>query len=147
MGMYTELQGTVVFKSEGIAKAFVSDDQWQEMQEHTWSTLVQDFKSYSRASWIPNGDIRKLDGKIVQFHTELKNYDRTIEKFLELLPDIADDWTLESKYEEYSEWTLHRKGFDDMYVNGDNSFECSWRGIGGDVVYPTFDVFALQEGI
>ena len=104
---------------------------------------MKDFKSYSRATWIPNGDIRKLDGKVVQFHTELKNYDSTIEKFLELLPDIADDWTLESKYEECSKWTLHRNGFEDMLVNGDNSRDMEFYCKPASEFYPDFDVFAL----
>src|SRR3990167_8656981 len=100
MGMYTELQGTVIFNTEAIAKAFTEDDQWDVIELLTRLDSVRVFSTHSRASWIPNGDIRKLDGKLVQFHTELKNYDSTIEEFLKLLPDIADNWILESKYEE-----------------------------------------------
>lgn len=143
MGMYTELQGTVTFKSEAIAQAFAGECKWEAVSSLIHSHLVEGFVDYSRSNWIPNGDIRKLDGKVVQFHTELKNYDSTIEKFLELLPDIADDWILESKYEECSEWTLHRNGFEDMLVNGDNSRDMEFYCKPASEFYPDFDVFAL----
>ena len=145
MGMYTELQGTVVFKSEAVAMAFTSDCKWQLISLIVEIPSVQEFKDYSRSYWIPNGHIKLLDGKVVQFHTELKNYDSTIEKFLELLQDIADDWMLETKYEECSCWTLHRKGGEDMLVNGDNSFAMELYGRRADVEYPEFDVFALEN--
>ena len=145
MGMYTELQGTVVFNTEEIAKAFVGDDQWHEIYTITELDSIREFNNYSRAVWIPNGDISKLDGKLVQFHTELKNYDSTIEEFLKLLPEIADNWILESKYEECSEWTLHRKGFDDFLVNGDNSRDMDYYCKPASEFYPDFDVFDLNN--
>lgn len=145
MGMYTELQGTVIFNTEEIARAFTEDDQWEVIELLTRLDSVRVFSTHSRASWIPNGDIRKLDGKVVQFHTELKNYDSTIEEFLKLLPEIADSWTLESKYEECSEWTLHRKGFDDFLVNGDNSRDMDYYCKPASEFYPDFNVFDLNN--
>jgi hypothetical protein len=143
--MYTELQGTVVFKSEAVAMAFCSDYKWQLISLIVGLPSVNEFKDYSRSHWIPNGHIKLLDGKVVQFHTELKNYDSTIEKFLELLPDIADDWMLETKYEEFSCWTLHCKGHLEIPVNGDNSFAMEQHGRRADVEYPEFDVFDLEN--
>ena len=145
MGMYTELQGTIVFKSEAVAMAFCSDYKWQLISLIVGLPSVNEFKDYSRANWVPNGPIKLLSGKVVQFKTELKNYDSTIEKFLELLPDIADDWMLETKYEECSNWTLHCKGHLEIPVNGDNSRDMELYGRRADVEYPEFDVFDLEN--
>lgn len=143
--MYTELQGTVIFKSETIAKAFTSEDNWEIISFLVYSKRVREFKDYPRSHWIPNGDIRLIEGNVVQFHTELKNYNSTIEKFLELLPDIADAWILESRYEEYSEWTLHMKDSEEILVNGDNSYSEGFYGKEYTVVCPDFDVFNLEN--
>lgn len=145
MGMYTELQGTIVFKSEAIALAFTSEHKWKLVSLLVDSQLVKEFEGYSRSWWIPNGDIRLQEANIVQFHTELKNYDGTIEKFLELLPDIADDWILESRYEERSAWTLHHKKLVSCRINGDNSDYNEFYGKRADVTYPDFDVFNLEN--
>jgi len=153
MGMYTELRGVVVFKSQVLAKAFaygkhesVDWNHWKVMYELTQSDEVKDFINYSRSTWIPNGDVRKQDGCVVQFHTELKNYDKTIQKFLELLPVIADNWMLEEKYEELFHWTLHRKNKESCFVNGDNTHEMDYPFNKQPYeVYPDFDVFDLSN--
>jgi hypothetical protein len=143
--MYTELQGTVVFKSEAVAMAFTSDCKWQLISLMVDLPSVYEFSEYSRSNWIPNGPVKLVYGKVVQFHSELKNYDSTIEKFLELLPDIADDWMLETKYEECSCWTLYRKDYVEILVNGDNSRDMEYYGRRADAEYPEFDVFDLEN--
>lgn len=141
MGMYTELQGTVEFKSREIAEAFVTS--WEKVAELV--VEVKPYVGYSRLHWIPfSGDsIKYAEDNIVKFHSELKNYDSTIEKFLELLPLIATKWMLESKYEECTNWTLHRNSRKDLEVNGDNSVDIDWvwpRKL-DLITYPSFDVF------
>lgn len=141
MGMYTALRGTIVFKTEGIAEAFSSPDQWNEVYKLTESDLVKDFINYSRSDWIPNGVIYCV-GNVVKFETELKNYDSTIEEFYKILPEIADKWILEEKYEELSYWTLVKKGCKATFVNGDNSIDSDWScRLVDHVEYPTIDVF------
>ena len=151
MGMYTELRGTVVFKTEDIAKAFaygkVEPDwnQWLAVSALVDSQDVKDFIHYSRSTWIPNGDVDYQEGCVVQFTTELKNYDGTIGKFLDLIPEIADNWILEKRYEECSRYTLYKKGLPLIYVNGDNSADRDWCSPLPYEVYPDFDVFDLNN--
>lgn len=141
MGMYTEIQGTVEFKSQEIAEAFVTS--WEKVAELV--AEVKPYVGYSRLHWIPfSGDsIKYAEGSIVKFHSELKNYDHTIEKFLEILPLIANRWMLESKYEEFSNWTLHINCQEDVEVNGTNAYEAEWEWPKkiDFVKYPDFDVF------
>lgn len=142
MGMYTELKGTIVFKNQEIAEAF--SDSWGQVFGVLSLREVEEFKNYSRSGFIPNGVIYSV-GNVVKFHTELKNYDSTIEKFLDLLPLIADNWMLESKYEESSHWVLHRKDKNDVSVNGDNSWILYWSTQSNTETYPDFDVFNLEN--
>lgn len=142
MGMYTELQGTVKFKNEEIAGLF-TEANWESIA--LIQKQVEQFNGYSRCNWIP-GEINSLEGSIVKFHSELKDYDNTIERFLNILPFIAEKWCLESRYEECSNWTLHRNDQEDIPVNGDNYYEREWSwGYGSkkleEIVYPDFDVF------
>lgn len=139
MGMYTELQGTVVFKTPALATAFCTSG-WgligQLVEE------VKYFETFSRSHWIPN-TTHVCDGCVVQFHSELKNYDHTIEEFLKILPLLATNWLLESKYEECSCWTLHTPTEDGKLVNGDNGRDLDWA-FGNKVEpeeYPNIDVF------
>ena len=143
MGMDTEIQGTIEFTTESLAKCFVGENHWS-MMSHTLDK-VKPFVTFSRSHWIPHSGIgvKSIEGKTVKFHSELKNYDQTIQEFLKLLPHMAKKWCLETRYEEYSNWTLHRNDERDIEVNGDNSFEKDWN-IFGKVVeqeYPAFDVF------
>lgn len=142
MGMYTELQGTIVFKTEEIAEAFCSEHhQWEEIYKLTKNALVKNFINYSRSTWIPNGDAIS-DGCVVKFRTELKDYDDTIEEFCKLLPEIANNWILQERYEEHSWWELIKKGNSRSRINGDNYYEqeCSYPRL-KKITYPRYDVF------
>lgn len=141
MGMYTEIQGSVEFKSDEIAQAFI--DSWEKVSELVEG--VKPYVGYSRMNWIPfsGKGVVSIEESVVKFHSELKDYDSTIGKFLEMLPLIANKWCLESKYEEYNNWDLHTNYQEDMQVNGDNRHEVDWFWP-KDVClvdYPSFDVF------
>lgn len=151
MGMYTELRGTVLFKSESVAKAFATchcDSVWEMIHSITNEPMIKDFDLYSRSHWIPHSGngVKSQEGLVVKFHCELKNYDNTIEKFLDVLPKIADDWLLEKRYEEYYHWTLFRKGEESSYVNGDNTHQMDYPfNKDSYESYPDFDVFDLSN--
>lgn len=144
MGMYTEIQGTIEFTTEAIAQCFAGENQWS-MLGHTLDK-VKPFITFSRSHWIPHsGDgVKSIEGKIVKFHSELKNYDHTIQEFLKLLPHMAKKWCIETRYEECSNWTLHRNDEEDVDVNGDNCFDREWRNV-PEQVYPDFDVFDEEK--
>lgn len=141
MGMYTEIQGTIKFDSAELAQAFVTS--WNAVRSLV--PQAESFVNYSRSHWIPNsGDgVKGVVGTVVQFHSELKDYDHTIDKFLELVPFLSDSWCLETRYEECSSWTLHRNGEENIYVNGDKYHEREWNRSVDEEEYPDFDVFDL----
>jgi hypothetical protein len=147
MGMYTELRGQIKFKTDEIAELFSEgDDHWKQIGEILGEKVVTDFQDFSRSHWIPNGGTECKEGGIVSFSTELKNYDGTIGKFLtDILPLVADDWVLEERYEERSQWTLHRKDCEPMLVNGDNTDERDASVYSGKAweltEFPNVDVF------
>ncbi len=146
MGMYTEIQGTIEFKNECLAQGFSGGNQWVTIGEML--PEIAKFYTSSRSDWIPHSGkgVYSIKGKIVKFHSELKNYDQTIEEFLKILPMLANKWCLETLYEEYSNWTLHRNNEEDVSVNGDNSFERECRGYHlPRHEFPNFDVFDLSN--
>lgn len=147
MGMYTELQGTIKFKNATIARLFVGDDNWRGLT--TLVPEVGEFEDFARSHCIPYGSgdgVTYQGGCVVKFHTELKNYSSTIEKFYEMLPFLADDWILEKKYEELSYWELFTPTISDVRVNGCNSIEAEWYGKPVErVEYPAVDVFDLNN--
>ena len=151
MGMYTELRGTIVFKDELTANLFTNtacDSVWNALYLESGEYVLRELDLYSRSHWIPHSGqgVSYSSGKIVQFHCELKNYDKTIQKFLEILPVIADNWMLEEKYEELFHWTLHRKNKESCFVNGDNTYEMDYPFNKQPYeVYPDFDVFDLSN--
>lgn len=140
MGMYTEIQGTIEFHREVLAKYFVEESNWFLMGQAI--DEVKPFVTFSRSHWIPHsGDgVKSIEGKTVKFHSELKNYDHTIQEFLELLPFVAKKWCLETRYEECSNWILHRNDEEDIEVNGDNYFDRERSNV-PEQIYPDFDVF------
>ena len=151
MGMYTELRGTVLFKSELVASLFSSsqcDSVWSSLYLATGEQVLHEFDLYSRSHWIAHsGDgVKFYEGKVVQFHCELKNYENTIQKFLEILPVIAENWILEEKYEERYHWTLHQKDKEPRFVNGDNAHQMDYPfNKEAYEEYPDFDVFDLSN--
>ena len=112
MGMYTGLRGTIVFKDslKQQIKGYLQNrevyDTWAEALPSFTHLFLQD----SRQTFIPYGDICYLDwdyeneydeeSNTLQFSCSLKNYNSTIGKFIDFLPQIADKWNLESLYEE-----------------------------------------------
>jgi len=123
MGMYTGLRGTVNLKREYLSKikSLVSRDlSWMDILPECCSEFYTD----SRASFIPFGIICYLDWDevvcgvaedgVFSFACSLKNYNNTIEKFLEyVLPEIAESYYLEEQYEEDEDLTIHTKVIDD----------------------------------
>jgi len=129
MGMYTGLRGSVTFK-QGISE--LVNEWWNnDEDEDMWVYVAQrvnyytpKFKEFTRdrrPSHIPFGavcympddwsNIAKsiLDGNELYFTCSLKNYTGTIQKFIECLPEIADAWDLESRYEEAESGTFYKK--------------------------------------
>ena len=113
MGMYTGLRGTIVFKDslkqqiKGYLQNRVCYDTWAEALPSFTHPFLQD----SRQTFIPYGSICYLDwdddlhdyneeSNTLHFSCSLKNYNNTIGKFIDFLPQIADKWNLESLYEE-----------------------------------------------
>lgn len=137
MGMYTTLKGTLVFKTEEIAEAFC--ESWEDVAK--LEPKVAHFITYSRSGFIPNSGkgVSMLEGKIVQFECELKNYSNTIDVFIDLVPSLCDDWMLISRYEESSYECLYTPKLYQKGVNGDNSW-IRWPGDRKEE-YPNFDVF------
>lgn len=117
MGMYTGLRGTIVLNDLGVRVA-VSDFNWESF---TNVKQLVDFSEDNRAYFIPNGvhcympeewgdSFVNVHGSVMHFSCSLKNYTGTIEKFIQnVLPVIADEWVLESLYEEDEVATTHKR--------------------------------------
>lgn len=121
MGMYTGLRGFVKFKEEYVSdiqcymKRGVED--WYDLRQIHSVVSFRAFATDERSMFIPFGAVCYMpdewgasrcafEDDTMSFTCSLKNYDRTIEKFLACLPDIAYEWRLEKLYEEDSDITL-----------------------------------------
>lgn len=121
MGMYTGLRGNVVIKEQfriALQTALFEERSWKNMGDI--SEAFTKFASQHRAQFIPFGTVcympndweeghvyDKATGSLT-FCCSLKNYQGEIEDFIACLPDIADEWNLESLYEEFDTPTSHR---------------------------------------
>ena len=119
MGMYTGLRGKVEIKDEFVAVVtdFINNN------TTSWSDFLpescEEFYSDPRANFIPFGCVNympddwnyesypTMEGKVLSFECSLKNYNNTIQSFLNCLDIIADSWKLEELYEEADESILH----------------------------------------
>lgn len=133
MGMYTGLRGKVKLKTEVeelMCYWLYADDTFCERYNYgMWSfigneldnTKVVNFADDSRSSFIPNGQVCYMPddwqnennielGDTWNFSCSLKNYNGTIQKFIDLLPEIALSWRLEELYEEDNIPTIHKSG-------------------------------------
>lgn len=133
MGMYTGLRGKVKLKPEVeelMCYWLYADDTFSEEYNYdTWlfigskldNTKVLNFADDSRANFIPRGSICYMPndwwhensislGDTWNFCCSLKNYNGTIQKFIDLLPEIAVSWDLEELYEEWNESVFHKSG-------------------------------------
>jgi hypothetical protein len=140
MGEYTGLRGWVDFNDDTLERYqkmvdnFNNHMTWGEafLNKHDMSKKVFDFVTDCRAHFIPfgastyfeewerNNDTPKLraEGNRLYFACSLKNYTRTIEKFIDALPDLATAWDLESRFEYDSESKFYRKGVVDEQQAG-----------------------------
>lgn len=112
MGMYTGLRGEVILNDLGVEIA-ATGFEWSKSS----NGIIQGFSHDHRADFIPNGSHCYMPdswgesrsdvvGYLWAFSCSLKNYESTIERFIsEILPLIADDWSLEMLYEENDEPT------------------------------------------
>lgn len=133
MGMYTGLRGKVKLKPEVeelmIYWLYADEDIREKYNYGMWSfigneldnTKVVNFADDGRSSFIPNGhvcympedwqNINNIElGDTWNFCCSLKNYNGTIQKFIDLLPEIAVSWDLEELYEEWNESVFHKSG-------------------------------------
>ena len=133
MGMYTGLRGKVKLKPEVeelMCYWLYADDTFcEEYNYDMWlfignkldNTKVLNFADDSRANFIPRGSICYMPndwrhensislGNTWNFCCSLKNYNGTIQKFIDLLPEIAVSWDLEELYEEWDESVFHKSG-------------------------------------
>ena len=128
MGMYTGLRGTIIFNQE-IATLIeewndvvTGEDIWEYVYNRTeLPSVFGVFAKDTRSSFIPCGALCYmpdeweelggwcLDGSTMTFACSLKNYNGTIQKFLNALPCIATAWDLEELYEESEIPTAHKK--------------------------------------
>ncbi len=124
MGMYTGLRGWVMFTQEITEKVkpFFEDinKEWNELGITETKEFII-FSSDSRSSFIPYGAICYMpddwvksntydeENFIFHFSCSLKNYDDTIEKFIDWLnlQGVAMDFCLEERYEENDSSTFH----------------------------------------
>lgn len=129
MGMYTGLRGVVILKSNSLVtdELIASNFIWKDVK---WSSEAMDqWIEVGRCNFIPNGAVcympsewgehsNQVEGKRWSFTCSLKNYEGEIQQFINtVLPEIADDWALESLYEESPHGTLHRKGEQAVEIN------------------------------
>lgn len=127
MGMYTGLWGTVKLKPEcadEIVKLTAGEDSksWAELElpeKVRNDRRFQHFVADDRCGSIPRGNVdlnpgntelpkdkfSTVEGNVWTFACGFKNYDQVLDKFLAMLPLIADDWNLESIYCE-SVWDM-----------------------------------------
>lgn len=134
MGMYTGLRGKVKLKAEVeelmLLWLYDDDSSCDEQYDYNmWffigskldNTLILNFADDSRATMIPRGSICYMPddwqhennielGDTWNFCCSLKNYNGTIQKFIDLLPEIAVSWDLEELYEEDNVPTIHKSG-------------------------------------
>lgn len=134
MGMYTGLRGKVKLKPEvaELMEEWNSEErpsEFSEIYEHSvWiyiavqlgNNKILTFSEDSRSDFIPYGRVcympddwiadYEITGCMWEFCCSLKNYNGTIQAFIELLPEIAVAWDLEERYEEWYESVFHEYG-------------------------------------
>lgn len=133
MGMYTGLRGKVKLKPEVedlmCYWLYAEDNTCEEYNYAMWlfignkldNVKILNFNDDSRSSFIPNGQVCYMPddwqnensialGDTWNFCCSLKNYTNTIQKFIDLLPEIAVSWDLEERYEEWDESVFHKSG-------------------------------------
>lgn len=122
MGMYTGLRGKIKLKDNGLSQRIIEKDfDWQAVRDSYYCETISAWANVGRNRFIPFGAVcympdswgdwfQTVDGLTLTFCCSLKNYENEIQTFIDkVLPDIADDWALESLYEESVYSTLHKK--------------------------------------
>lgn len=115
MGNYTGLRGEIMIKPEfhdNFKTSSVVDFEWDEILDENHPYLLD-----YRKNFIPFGSICYLDwddvpvtfeNGVLAFTCSLKNYNNTIDTFINtVLPIIGDAWYLEEMYEYDDESTIH----------------------------------------
>jgi len=115
MGMYTNFWGKIQLKPEYVEvfhKELFEDNYEGDEYWDMWKRILPDGHPYagsSRDTFIPRGywhgsgddQVLELVGDTLGFQCSLKDYDDTIELFIEtVLPEIALTYYLYSQYEE-----------------------------------------------
>lgn len=118
MGMYTGLRGRVKLKSQEISNVLLDCEfNWKDISDVLKSNVIREYSEVSRCNMIPWGSIcyipwdkeNTVDNDIWTFSCSMKNYESTIEKFImNVLPEIAIAWDLESLYEEFDVPTIYQ---------------------------------------
>jgi len=115
MGMYTGLRGWIEIKPEFRSYFDVFNDRYECY--NPWLGLkagpkTSEYARLRRAAFIPYGavcymddswdkdQLVEFDGERLSFTCSLKNYEGEIDFFIDVLPEFADRWQLEEKYEE-----------------------------------------------
>lgn len=134
MGMYSGLRGKVKLKPEvaELMKEWNSDENtsafsetydnnlWKYIAVQLGNDAVLVFSDDSRSDFIPYGRVcympddwyndNMLTGNLWEFCCSLKNYNGTIEEFIDILPHIALYWDLEKRYEEWHDSVFYKSG-------------------------------------
>ena len=123
MGMYTGLRGKITLKDNGLSKVIIEKDfDWGTIRNSYFNETVSTWANVGRCNFIPFGAVcympdswgdwfQTVDGLTLTFCCSLKNYECEIQTFIDkVLPEIAEDWSLESLYEESAYSTLYKKG-------------------------------------
>lgn len=124
MGMYTGLRGKILLNDLGKRVA-ASDFNWESFTD---IAQLREFAKDGRSAFIPYGAhcympsqwgeaFNCVHNGVLSFSCSLKNYEGTIEKFIEtVVPVIGDAWVLESLYEEDDVPTRHENKTLDNWV-------------------------------
>lgn len=130
MGMYTGLRGRIELKDNELTKVILEKDfEWNEIRIAYFDNIMSAWANVGRCRFIPFGAVcympdswgdwfKKVEGNTLTFCCSLKDYENEIGTFVtKVLPHIAEDWVLESFYEEDVWSTLHLKGqeYDDHF--------------------------------
>lgn len=108
MGQYTFLRADVKIRPDAvklIETLFSDQRRWQAVFD--LDTRFNELSLDSRAGFIPFGGVDTeskptFDGTTLRFYCSLKNYEKTIEKFLMVAPLLVLEGTIDTAYE--TEW-------------------------------------------
>lgn len=120
MGMYTGLRGTITVPDSYVPYFDLIFNDYEDWNDINLPLLpfTKIFLDDNRSSFIPHGDIcymptdwvhnmNKMDDNSFYFCCSLKNYEHTIQKFIDFLNEIGVLYHLEYLYEECEDSTIY----------------------------------------